>query len=119
LSSPGAATVEQTFAYFLPQYVRFMQDKLGVPPPYRIEGGATGVKGYPIFMPSNFFEKEWGPIQDNHVRWSGMLAGADARALDAALLHIFEAFFDAGACARPEKLYGFPGESPGKLPGDR
>jgi hypothetical protein len=112
------ATVEQTFGFFLPQYVRFIRDKLGVPPPYRIEGGATGVKGYVIFMPSNFFEQEWGPIQDNHVRWSGTLAGANAREIDAALLQIFEAFFDAGACARPEKLYGFPSEPPGKLPGD-
>ena len=109
-------TVEQTFAIFLPEYARFMHDKLGVAPPYHIEGGASGVKDYVMFMPSNYFEREWGPIQQDHVSWSGLLPSLDAKDTDAALLKIFEGVFDAGACGRPARLYGFPGDAPGALP---
>jgi hypothetical protein len=93
-----------------------MVEKLGVAPPYRIEGGAFDVKDYVIFMPSDYVEQEWGPIHDKHVRWSGMLKTLDAKDTDVALLSIFEAFFDAGACTRPKKLYGFPGDRPGTVP---
>ena len=48
--------VEQTFAIHLPRYARFMNDALGVPPPYRIEGGAFGVKDYVLFMGSPTFQ---------------------------------------------------------------
>ena len=108
--------VEFTFAFFLPTYVRFMVEKLGVAPPYRIEGGAFGVKDYVIFMPSNYVEQEWGPIHDKYVRWAGVLKDLEAKDIDAALLGIFEPFFDAGACTRPKKLYGFPGYTAGTLP---
>lgn len=108
--------VEQTFAIALRKYLQIMHAKLGVPLPYRIEAGATGVKGRVIFMPSNYFETEWGPIQDDHVAWSGTLSSIDAAAVDYVLLQIFEAFFDAGACKRPNKLYGFPGDAPGAIP---
>ena len=66
-------------------------------------------------MPTNYFETQWGPIHQNHVCWSGVLPSLEARDVDAALLKIFEAFFDAGACARPKQLYGFPGDAPGKI----
>jgi hypothetical protein len=112
-------SVEQTFALMLPQYLRFMNDRLGVPPPYRIEGGAAGIKDYVIFTPGKFVDQQWGPIHQNHVSWSGTLASLDAKEVDIALLNIFEAIFDAGACTRPQGLYGFPGETPGTLPSDR
>ena len=109
-------SVEQTFAICLPQYARFVNDKLRVAPPYRIEGGAVGVKDYVIFMPGNYFEQEWGPIQQDELSWSGTLPSLNAEDIDACLLCIFEPFFDAGACSRPSKLYGFPGDPPGTLP---
>lgn len=109
-------SVERSFAIMLREYLQVMDDKLGVPPPYRIEAGATGVKGRMIFMPNKYFESEWGPIQDNNVTWSGILTSIDAAAVDAALLKIFEAFFDAAACERPDNLYGFPGDAPGANP---
>ncbi len=108
--------VEQTFAYMLREYIRFMDEVLAVPPPYRVEGGASNVKGHVIFMPSQYFHQHWGPIQQNHVSWSGTLATLDAMAIDEVLLAIFEAFFDAGAETRPNHLYGFPGEEPGAMP---
>jgi hypothetical protein len=110
-------SVERTFALMLREYLAFMNDKLDIPPPYRIEGGASGVKDYVIFMPSNFFERQWGPIQQDHLAWSGTLGSLDAAEVDAALLGIFEVFFNAGATRRPRNLYGFPGEKPGGVPG--
>lgn len=109
-------SVERTFALMLREYLAFMNDKLGIPPPYRIEGGASGVKGYFLFMPSNFFEQQWGPIQQDNVAWSETLGSLDVADVDAALLGIFEAFFDAAATRRPENLYGFPGDKPGSVP---
>jgi hypothetical protein len=109
-------TVEETFAAFLPAYSRFMNDKLGVAPPYRIEGGAFGVKDYLILMPPGYPDDEWGPIYEDHVHWSGILPTCDARDMDAVLLKIFEAFFDAAACPRPAGLHSFPGDKPGSLP---
>jgi hypothetical protein len=70
--------VERTYAIMLREYLQVMHEKLGVPPPYRLEAGATGVKGRFIFMPSNYFESEWGPIQDTKVVWSGILTSIDA-----------------------------------------
>jgi len=109
-------SVEQTFAVCLPKYLRFAQSKLGLSPPFIVEAGAVGIKGLPIFMPTNYLEQEWGPIQQRNVRWSGELAATDAASVDAALLSIFEEFFDAGGVRRPPGLYSFPGSTPGALP---
>lgn len=109
-------SVERTFALMIREYLAFMNDKLGIAPPYRIEGGASDVKDYVIFMPSSFFDQQWGPLHQNHVTWSGTVDSLDAVKVDAALLGIFEAFFDAGACTRPKNLYGFPGDKPGSIP---
>ena len=108
-------TVEQTYAVMLRQYLSFMNGKLGAPPPYRIEAGASGITGYFILMPNNFSDDAWGPILQD-VSWSGILTSLDATAVDATLLKIFDAFFDAAACKRPEGLYGFPGATPGAVP---
>jgi hypothetical protein len=109
-------SVEQTFAVCLPKYAEFAVTKLALEPPFIIEAGAAGLKGLPIFMPSNYLEQEWGPIQQDNVRWSGELRAVDAASIDAVLLSIFEEFFDAGGVRRPPNLYGFPGSTPGVLP---
>ncbi len=109
-------SVEQTFAICLPKYLMFARDKLGLEPPFTIEAGAAGLKGYPIFMPNNYIEREWGPIQQNNIRWSGVLAASDAASIDTALLAIFDEFFDAGGVRRPAGLYKFPGTPAGVIP---
>src|SRR5262249_13542217 len=101
-------SVEATFRAALPSYLRFMKEKLGVPPPYRVEGGRSGVTGRAIVMPSNYFNDEWGPIHEQNVTWSGILQTAEKRDVDSALLNIFEAFFDAAGVTRPARLYDFP-----------
>jgi hypothetical protein len=87
-------SVERTFAITLREYLAFMNEKLGVTPPYRIEGGASGIKDYVLFMPGNFWEQQWGPVQQDHVVWSGVLGSLEAAQVDAILLRNFEAFFD-------------------------
>jgi len=108
--------VERTLAVKLPQYLEFARKKLGVEPPVRVEGGACGIKGYAIYMPSNYFEREWGPVQQDCVCWSGTLASFDPTEIDTALLGIFEAFFDAGGVRRPTGLYKFPSSIAGTIP---
>lgn len=109
-------SVEQTFAIMLREYLKVMNNKLGVPLPYRVEGGASGLKDYAILMPTNYYEREWGPFHQGHVAWSGILATLDAGAIDAVLLNIFEAFFDAAGKVRPKNLHKFPGDEPGAVP---
>lgn len=108
--------VERTLAAKLPQYLEFARSKLGVAAPVRIEGGASGIRGYAIYMPSNYIEREWGPIQDDRISWSGTLVSFDPAEVDAALLNIFDAFFDAGGVRRPTGLYKFPGSVAGTMP---
>lgn len=109
-------SVEQTFALMLREYLKIMNDKLGVPPPYRIEGGGSGLKDYFILMPTNYYDREWGPFHENHVAWSGILPTLDPGAIDHVLLNIFETFFDAAGKTRPKDLHKFPGDQPGTVP---
>lgn len=108
--------VEKTFAVTLPKYLAFAQEKLGLQPPFEIEVGAYPVKGHIIYMPSDYFDQEWGPIQQDHVCWQGQLTSTDTALIDKVLLEIFEAFFDAGGVHRPVGLYSFPGATPRALP---
>jgi len=108
-------SVEQTFATCLPKYLHFAEAKLGLKAPFAIEAGASDLKGLPIFMPRNF-DEEWGPVQQTYVKWSGELLATDPASVDAALLGIFEEFFDAAGARRPSGLYKFPGAAPGMLP---
>ena len=109
-------SVEQTFAIMLREYLKVMNNKLGVPPPYRVEGGAVGIKDYAIVMPPNYYDREWGPFHQGRTAWSGILATLDAGAIDTVLLNIFEAFFDAAGKVRPKDLHKFPGNQSGAVP---
>jgi hypothetical protein len=105
--------VEQTFISRLGAYAHYMSEALHVPPPYHIEAGASHVQGIGLAIERQF-GRLWGPIQQEHVTWTGKLASLDAKAIDEVLLQIFEAFFDAGAETCPKRLYGFPDqETPG------
>lgn len=99
--------VENTFAKALPRYLQFLHQVLGVNPPYSVEGGAFGVENAIIFMPKNFFRKEWGPVLQNHIHWKGSVSSLEGAIINAALRKIFEAFFEAAGQERPEALYKF------------
>jgi hypothetical protein len=115
---PGlpSLAIEEIFAARLPNYLKFMNDELAVPPPYSIEGGAANVNGHFILMPNNYFNRHWGPIHQDNAIWSGTLSSLDLAAIDQVLLNIFEAIFDAASTTRPKGLYKFPGETPGAMP---
>lgn len=99
--------VEEAFRRALPHYLNFSVDKLGLTLPLVIEAGAYPVKGHILFMPPKYFDQQWGPIQQDHIRWRGEISSTSNGAMDVVLLEIFEAFFDAGGVSRPKSLYGF------------
>jgi hypothetical protein len=110
-------SVEQTLVAGLRQYVKFAVDKLGLTPPFTVEGGATGVKGFVLHMPGTFpSEREWRPVVDDFVSWRGMLRSTEPAEVDRVLLAIFDALFDGAGHRRPNGLYGFPGPTPGAFP---
>jgi hypothetical protein len=109
-------SVESTFALRLPEYLRLATEKLGMSPPFTVEAGATGVKDFGLLMPSNFVERNWGPVHSNQIVWRDTIASLDASAVDQVLLAIFETIFDAVGRTRPPSLHGFPGETPGAIP---
>jgi hypothetical protein len=110
-------TVEQAFAYCLPRYLRFLNEVLDVQPPFEVEAGAHGIKGYKLGMPNDYgFFERWKPVQLDHVVWSGRLSDREPASVDNVLLQIFEQFFDACFEKRPDNLYKFPGAVPGSMP---
>jgi hypothetical protein len=66
--SDGIDLAHAVMALGYPTYARFMVEKLGVAPPYRIEGGAFDVKDYVIFMRGNYVDREWGCGPARHLR---------------------------------------------------
>jgi len=96
--------VEGVFKRCLPLYLRFMQESLGVAPPYIVEAGACGLDGVRLLQ-ANY---EHPTIHDNCVTLRRELRTLDKSAINAFLLELFEAFFDAAAVKRPPGLYGFP-----------
>jgi hypothetical protein len=108
--------LERNFAEALHTYLKFMKEQLKIDPPYRIEAGAIGCKGYVLFMPHNFYDRHWGPVLQDNIQWQGEINDLDPSTIDNTLLAIFEEFFDAAACKRPIKFNGFPSNIPGILP---
>ena len=110
--------MEQTFALCLHQYVRFATQKLGLSAPLTIEGGASGVKNFLLYMPSKYAPDDaWGPVLQDQISCKEMLRSPDPEDVDRVLLKIFCKLFDAAGHHRPEKLYNFPGIRPGTVPG--
>jgi len=95
---------ENTFRRCLPLYSAFMQESLHVEPPYVIEAGACGLEGFSLY----YKDYEQPAIHDNCVTLRRELRALDDSAINAFLLELFEAFFDAAAVKRPKGLYGFP-----------
>lgn len=103
---------ERVFARCLPLYLKFMEERLGVSPPYRIEAGAEPVKTFRLYID----EDNSPTILQDLVVHQETLNSRDPASVDQALLRIFEAFFDAAGVSRPSGLYLFPGATPGGMP---
>jgi hypothetical protein len=98
---------EETFRARLQTYVQFLQNALDIPPPYSVEAGAVGLKGFRIASRSSP-EDALGPIHDDTFQEQLVINDATQTALDRVALSIFEALFRTSAYPRPPGLFGFP-----------
>lgn len=90
----------------LARNVEFLQTRLQVPPPYKIEFGAAGVNGYSLVLDStidNPYE-----VRDDTFTDTFVLTDTSVKGTNAALLRIYEAFFRLTGYERPPNLFGFP-----------
>jgi hypothetical protein len=104
----GGKAFEDIYRQTLRRYVDFMEKVLPVQPPYTIEAGAVGIKGFSIVVDTNGVEA-FGPFHDETFKTRFVLNATTQQALDAASLKIFEDYFGATGYARPIGLFGFQG----------
>lgn len=110
---PGlwARETENAFKTCLPMYANFLEKQLNCPPPYIFEAGLSHACSRCWYVPSQFGADAWGPFLEDHVQVTGKIASTDPSDLNAALLKIFEGFFEALGRRRPRGFGGFPAES--------
>jgi hypothetical protein len=90
--------IERVFDRALTGYVEFLAG-LGVVPPFRVEYGAVGVKGYSLAIDSNVDNPY--RTYDDAFSDSFILQDATVAAIDAAVLRISQRFFRASGYDRP------------------
>lgn len=71
--------VASLFARKLTPILAFIDQKLEVKPPWRIEAGAYPVNGYELALEGNNYGRRWPIIQQKHVCWSGLMHSARLR----------------------------------------
>ncbi len=108
-----SSAFERNFANMLPRYLEFMREKCRVDPPYTIEAGITGVKGYYIFMRDKVL---LGPTLLDNIVWSGRIDSLKPHIINQTLLSIFRAVYDSAAKEQPDDLRGFPGGTARTIP---
>jgi hypothetical protein len=91
----------------LHRFVDFLANRLKIPPPFSIEFGASGIKGYALVIDSNLDNPY--VIYDDTLSDSFVLQDASPAALRRALLRIYEKFFRLARHRRPANLFRFPG----------
>ena len=96
--------LETAFREALTRHVDFMQTKLGIPPPYRVEFGAAGVSGYSLVIDTNIDNPY--EIRDDVFSETFVLTGTSRAAINSALLRIYEAFFRLTGYPRPQIYSG-------------
>lgn len=98
--------LETAYRESLTRIVDFMQNRLGIQPPYTVEFGAAGMQGHSLVIDTtidNPYE-----VRDDVFSESFVLTDTSSAALNAALLRIYEAFFRRTGYPRPANLFGFP-----------
>ena len=101
-----AQLLETAFAEALPRFVDLLANRLQIPPPYNVEFGACGIKGYALVVDTNIDSPY--VIHDEAFSDSFVLRDASSAALRSALLRIYEKFFRVAGHQRPANLFGFP-----------
>lgn len=102
--------LEACYQSALPRYVRFLQQHLGMGPPYNIVAGAVGVRFFKLGVRNTGWPEDdfLGPIQDDEISFEQVLNDVSNDALDACLLEFFERVFEHTGNARPIDFGGFP-----------
>ncbi len=89
--------------------IDFMKSRLEIAPPYRIEFGATGIKGYSLAINTDIDNPY--EIRDDVFSNSFVITDTTPAGTSGALLRIYEAFFRLTGYPRPPNLFGFPSQS--------
>lgn len=103
---PGQA-FETIFRKRLAEYIRLLENEFGISPPYKVEAGAVGLKGFKIVVgqdPDSFF----GPFYDNTFRIERVVNEITQDSLDFVALSVFEELYRGSGYSRPKGLFGFP-----------
>lgn len=103
-----ATNLEEAYRNNLAEYVRYMEMRLGVAPPYDIEAGISGVANHVLYVGGRLGTVEYGPFLVDPLVIRQRLHSTDQSAIDAVLLKIFDKFFEAVGQRRPEGFHGFP-----------
>jgi hypothetical protein len=103
--------LEELIESALKHYLDVSTKLMGLEPPFLIEAGASGVRGFTMAMGS---DRYGGPIFQDSVKSRHELGNAGQNDVNEVLLAIFEDFFDAVGEARPKNFRGFPPDSENK-----
>lgn len=101
------AKIEELFRKKLPVFISAVTNDGGVKLPITVVGGVTGVKGWSILF-GGVTESGYSRMIKDDVVYERTLNNVDQAAIDAYLLGLFEAIFDASGKPRPQKFNGFP-----------
>ncbi len=88
-------------------YLQVAFNKFDYPDVVNVEVGMVNVEDFKLAMPSNYWERFWGPIFENIIVQT-TIDKNDPDTTKTALIKIFDAVFDAAGAKRPQNLYGFP-----------
>ncbi len=97
--------LEEAMRYGLEGFVEFLR-RLRVPPPYDVEFGVVGTKGYSLVI-EQAYDNPYA-IYENTYTDRLILQSTTPQAIDEALLMIFKSFFRMTGHPRPPHLFDFP-----------
>lgn len=97
--------LEEALRFGLESFVKFL-GHLSLPPPYDVEFGVVGTKGYSLVI-EQVYDNPYAIYQDAYTDRL-ILQSTTPQAIDAALLLIFESFFRMTGHPRPPHLFDFP-----------
>jgi hypothetical protein len=99
---PGSA-IETTLERTLANYICVAKDHLGLSLPLTFEAGLTGVEGYRMAMPSNFYERFAGFLDEDSVFLIGRVDDYDTSVKEL-LMPFFEKLWRECGLVRPKDV---------------
>jgi hypothetical protein len=102
--------LEEAMRYGVEGFVEFL-GRLGLPPPYDVEFGVVGTKGYSLLI-EQAHDNPYAIYEDTYTD-SLILNSAAPTAIDEVLLNIYQSFFRMTGHPRPPRLFDFPSRHQG------